>query len=93
MLRFNKKNHILLCFIWAILLHNTTAIAQPDSIAYEDLSKFEDDLYWTNIYVDRITKDTIVSAHTTQDYFVKKDRKSTRLNSSHSTLSRMPSSA
>ena len=73
MVRIKKEYSILLCLFWATIIHITEVSAQylTDSIEYEDYSKFKDDLYWTNIYVNPINKDTIVRANTTQDFFIK----------------------
>lgn len=69
-----RKYDVLVYLCWMILMNTSSLHAQyylTDSIQYEDHSKFEDDLYWTNIYVNPINKDTVVRANTTQDFYIK----------------------
>lgn len=59
-----------------IILHmlgyapSLTAQYLTGSVNYEDHSKFAEDLSWINIKVNPITKDTIVNAKTTQDFYI-----------------------
>lgn len=51
-------------------LSNISAQYLTDSVNYEDHSKFAEDLSWITIWVNPITKDTIVDANTTQDFYI-----------------------